>query len=110
MRVQVRIVGSVVLKTARNCLYFYTADVALSQKLQEELSYENETGGTSSDVPQFLKDFQAQKVWTVSTLFHVSCVLLWFLPFDDIIDLISMWTDFRCCWSGRSNTLKEIWQ
>ena len=76
VRVQVRIVGSVVLKTARNCLYFYTADVALSQKLQEELSYENETGGTSSDVPQFLKDFQAQNVWTVSTLFHVSCVLL----------------------------------
>lgn len=88
MRVQVRIVGSVVLKTARNCLYFYTADVALSQKLQEELSYENETGGTSSDVPQFLKDFQAQNVWTVSTLFHVSCVLS-FLS-------MTLPTEFRC--------------
>ncbi|KAL9710114.1 Mitochondrial acidic protein mam33 [Leucoagaricus gongylophorus] len=65
-----------------------SADVALSQKLQEELSYENETGGTSSDVPQFLKDFQAQNVWTVSTLFHVSCVLS-FLS-------MTLPTEFRC--------------
>ncbi|KAF5356851.1 hypothetical protein D9756_006809 [Leucocoprinus leucothites] len=43
-----------------------STDVTLSQKLQEELGYEKETGGASDDVPQFLKDFEAQGVWTVS--------------------------------------------
>jgi len=40
-------------------------DVTLSQKLQEELNYEQETGGAAADVPQFVKDFQAQGIWTI---------------------------------------------
>lgn len=44
----------------------FVADVALSQKLQEELSYEKETGGVVDEVPQLVKDFEAQGIWTVS--------------------------------------------
>lgn len=51
---------------------FHVADVTLSQKLKEESDYEKETGGASKDTPQFLKDFQAQDVWTVSTLLSCS--------------------------------------
>ncbi|KAJ3570720.1 hypothetical protein NP233_g4212 [Leucocoprinus birnbaumii] len=43
-----------------------STDVALSQKLQEELSYEKETGGASDDAPQFVKDFEGQGVWSIS--------------------------------------------
>lgn len=39
----------------------------LSQKLQEELNYEKETGGASNEVPQFVSDFQKQGIWTVSS-------------------------------------------
>jgi len=53
----------------------------LSQKLKEELGYEKETGGASKDAPQFLKDFQAQNVWTVSTLLCLrACFHLLFVP------------------------------
>jgi len=71
LRAQVRIVRSV---NQTSCAMVYVlwfsqlADVTLSQKLKEELGYEKETGGASKDTPQFLKDFQAQNVWTVSTL------------------------------------------
>ena len=70
VRVQVRIVNCV---NRASCVmvYFYgfhVADVTLSQKLKEELGYEKDTGGASKDTPQFLKDFQAQNVWTVSML------------------------------------------
>ena len=71
LRAQVRIVRSVI---RASCAMVYAlwfsqlADVTLSQKLKEELGYEKETGGASKDTPQFLKDFQAQNVWTVSTL------------------------------------------
>ncbi|KAF7763678.1 hypothetical protein Agabi119p4_8215 [Agaricus bisporus var. burnettii] len=42
-----------------------STDVTLSQKLQEELNYEKETGGSLEDVPQFLKDFKSHGVWTI---------------------------------------------
>jgi len=60
---------------------FHIADVTLSQKLKEELGYEKETGGASKDIPQFLKDFQAQNVWTVSTILCLhACFHLLFVP------------------------------
>jgi complement component 1 Q subcomponent-binding protein len=63
--------------------FFFLADVTLSQKLQEELNYEKETGGGLEEVPQFLKDFKSHGVWTVSCwsflfggLFMRGCLLL----------------------------------
>ena len=40
-----------------------TADVALAQKLSEELKYEKETASTEE--PEFLTAFKAQGVWKV---------------------------------------------
>lgn len=42
------------------------ADIALSQKLQEELNYEKEANAEVSGTPEFLKAFQDQGVWEVS--------------------------------------------
>ncbi len=48
---------------------FPTADVALSQKLSEELQYETESNASAE--PEFLKSFNAQGVWKVcSTKVH----------------------------------------
>ena len=44
---------------------FRTADVALSQKLAEELQYETEAA--APEEPDFLKSFNAQGVWKVCT-------------------------------------------
>lgn len=44
----------------------FLGDVVLSQKLQEELNYEKDTGGAAADAPQFVKDLQEQGIWTVS--------------------------------------------
>jgi hypothetical protein len=41
-------------------------DLALSQKLGEELQYEKEAG-TGASEPDFIRTFKAQGVWTVST-------------------------------------------
>ena len=41
------------------------ADVALSQKLQEELKYEAESTADLEGTPEFLKAFQEQGVWQV---------------------------------------------
>lgn len=41
-------------------------DIALTQKLSEELKYEKETG--TEGVPEFLKSFKAQNVWAVRTI------------------------------------------
>ncbi|KXN84057.1 Mitochondrial acidic protein mam33 [Leucoagaricus sp. SymC.cos] len=46
-----------------------STDVTLSQKLQEELSYEKETGGASEEVPQFVKDFKAHDTWLIEDTF-----------------------------------------
>ena len=40
------------------------ADTALVQKLEEELQYEKEAA--AEELPDFVKAFQAQGVWTVS--------------------------------------------
>ncbi|KAK7676393.1 hypothetical protein QCA50_011475 [Cerrena zonata] len=39
------------------------SDIALTQKLSEELKYEKETG--TEGVPEFLKSFKAQNVWAI---------------------------------------------
>ena len=44
----------------------FTADIALAQKLGEELKYEKETA--NSGEPEFLTAFKAQGVWKVRTL------------------------------------------
>ena len=44
---------------------FRIADVALSQKLAEELQYETEAA--APEEPDFLKSFNAQGVWKVCT-------------------------------------------
>ena len=43
------------------------ADVALVQKLQEELKYENEA--EREETPEFLKQIQEDGIWTVSSLY-----------------------------------------
>lgn len=50
-----------------------SADVALSQKLAEELQYENEA--SAGEEPEFLTSFKAQSVWTVRSPFFSSLVL-----------------------------------
>lgn len=44
-----------------------SGDAALSAKLQEELKYEltNTEGGVAGEVPEFLKAFQEQGIWTI---------------------------------------------
>ena len=42
----------------------FSADVALSQRLAEELKYENEAAAPAD--PEFLKAFKAQGTWAVS--------------------------------------------
>ncbi|GLB42207.1 putative regulatory protein suaprga1 [Lyophyllum shimeji] len=42
-----------------------TTDVALSQKLQEELNYEKEAEAGQAATPDFLKAFQEQNVWEI---------------------------------------------
>ena len=44
--------------------YLFAADVALSQRLAEELKYENEAAAPAD--PEFLKAFKAQGTWAVS--------------------------------------------
>jgi complement component 1 Q subcomponent-binding protein len=41
------------------------SDVSVSQKLSEELKYENEAA-SSDAAPEFLKDFNAKGVWTIT--------------------------------------------
>lgn len=41
-----------------------SSDVTLSQKLAQEMLYEEENGVQES-LPEFLKDFQAQGIWTI---------------------------------------------
>ena len=50
------------------------ADVALSQKLAEELQYENEANAVTE--PDFLKSFNAQGVWKVRCVVDVVLVRL----------------------------------
>ena len=45
------------------------ADVALSQKLQEELKYEAEANEGAAETPEFLKAFREQGVWEVRSFF-----------------------------------------
>jgi hypothetical protein len=45
------------------------ADVALSQKLAEELQYEKTTETSSGD-PDFLQAFKQQGIWNVSSIPH----------------------------------------
>ena len=42
----------------------FAADVALAQRLAEELKYENEAAAPAD--PEFLKAFKAQGTWAVS--------------------------------------------
>ncbi|KAK2461143.1 hypothetical protein APHAL10511_006670 [Amanita phalloides] len=42
-----------------------STDVELSQKLQAELQYENESGADLPKAPDFLRAFQEQDVWTI---------------------------------------------
>lgn len=44
----------------------YLGDVALTQKLSEELQYEKEAGTEAE--PDFLKSFKAQNVWKVCAI------------------------------------------
>jgi len=46
-------------------LFPLLADVLLSQKLSEELKYENESAGNPDVTPDFLKSFLEQGVWSV---------------------------------------------
>lgn len=50
-----------------------TADLALSQKLTEELKYEQEAN-TETEEPEFLTAFKKRGVWEVNEhpLFHIS--------------------------------------
>lgn len=48
-------------------MFFYMlADIALSQKLQEELKFEQESLPEPDVTPDFLKAFLEQGVWSVS--------------------------------------------
>ncbi|KAL0959769.1 hypothetical protein HGRIS_011459 [Hohenbuehelia grisea] len=42
-----------------------STDLALSQKLQEELKFEKEDGNGAEEIPEFLKVFQEQGIWQV---------------------------------------------
>jgi complement component 1 Q subcomponent-binding protein, mitochondrial len=45
----------------------YVADLALSQKLAEEISYEREAAAQEAGEPEFLKAFKAQGTWQVTS-------------------------------------------
>jgi hypothetical protein len=49
----------------------FVADVALSQKLQEELKYEAEANAQTEATPEFLKAFQEQGLWQVRFRFFL---------------------------------------
>lgn len=49
----------------RVCDHFATADLALSQKLAEEITYEREAAEQESGEPEFLKAFKEQGTWQV---------------------------------------------
>ncbi|KAG8728282.1 Mitochondrial acidic protein mam33, partial [Ceratobasidium sp. 428] len=40
-------------------------DLSLSQKLHEEIKFELEAAKANSDIPNFLRDFQASGVWRI---------------------------------------------
>ena len=54
---------------------YVVADIAMSQKLQEELKYEQESVAESPETPEFLKQFLEQGVWSVRNHSFASCFL-----------------------------------
>jgi hypothetical protein len=59
------------------CTNEHTADLALSQKLHEELKYEKENVQAEAAAPEFLKAFQESGVWKVSLLMQLLlCIFL----------------------------------
>ena len=52
------------------------ADIALSQKLQEELNFETQDADQKG-VPEFLQQFKAQGVWTVSSFSIIGILSIW---------------------------------
>ena len=52
------------------CSFLVIADVSLSQKLQEELKYEQDAAAETGDAtPEFLKTFLEQGIWSVRVPF-----------------------------------------
>jgi hypothetical protein len=74
------------------------ADLALSQKLAEELQYETETNGSAD--PDFLKSFKAQGVWTVREVFIRVCQTLF----------MSIVAGGGCRRKRRSQHCAQVWQ
>ena len=67
----------------------WLADIALAQKLQEELKYEQENLPDSPDsTPEFLKSFLEQGVWSVRVI-HLFC------PFRGLLDFLLQIEDVR---------------
>lgn len=58
-----------------NHAYWRLGDIGLSQKLQEELKFEQQPGSEAAETPEFLKTFTEQGVWSVRML-HV----VWLFP------------------------------
>lgn len=54
------------------CVCGFAADLALTQKLKEEIKYEKEAAAEAG-VPEFVKEFQAHGVWTVRPILFPMC-------------------------------------
>jgi hypothetical protein len=56
-------------------IFPFAADIALSQKLKEELKYEKESLSEDGTTPEFLKNFLEKGVWSVRSIFLFLCLV-----------------------------------
>ena len=82
-------------------IFFFAADISLSQKLKEELKYEKESlSDTGNSTPEFLKSFLEKGIWSVRVLFL--CLVLCTMTLKIQYRLTT--SEATTKWSSRANS------